>query len=101
MISGKRAKCSLSKLVTGDIFYVQKIVRCWWGDTSPHPPPGSATGRIYAKFLCTAVIPLQSCTRGSGCWVTVLIGSNLLPLRRQQPPALQQSAEGRGFSISD
>jgi len=25
MISGKRAKCSLSKLVTGDIFYVQKL----------------------------------------------------------------------------
>jgi len=38
-ISGKRARCSLSKLVTDGIFHVQKIVTCWWGMHPPHPPP--------------------------------------------------------------
>ena len=35
----KRAMCFLSKLVTGDIFHVQKIVRCWWGGCIPSSSP--------------------------------------------------------------
>ena len=38
-ISGKRAKCSLSKLVTGDIFHLQKLFDAGGGMHPPHPPP--------------------------------------------------------------
>ena len=66
MISGKRARCSLSKLVTDGIFHVQKIVRCWWEMHPPHPPPGSATGCVVYPLL---VYWAKMNTRHLACFV--------------------------------
>ena len=56
-ISGKRARCSLSKLVTGGIFHVQKIVTCWWEMHPPRPPPGSATAKFHQIFSTCYLSP--------------------------------------------
>ena len=65
----KRARCSLSKLVTDGILHVQKMLHAGGGMHPPHPPPGSATDAVYYMGSTTAVGEIPPVIRSFEHWL--------------------------------